>query len=145
MSSSIKERGPSPCFSETVAKRRRIDNLLDRGNDLLSTPDSGGESMLQMMLFQSNERNMRADEWRREDREREDRRDQRREKDEQDRLDREEKKEERREREDAAKLEREELRAERREKEQQDREDRREALDRDRADKMLHMYKPASI
>lgn len=128
ISSTIRERGPAPGASETVAKRRKIDNLLDRGNDMLSASDSGGDSMLQMMLFQSNERNMRADEWRREDREREDRKDERRVKDEQDRIDREEKREERREREEAAKLEREELRNERREKEQRDREDRREQM-----------------
>ena len=55
---------------------------------MLYASDSGGDSMLQMILFQSNERNTRADEWRREDRERKDRKYQRRVKDEQDRIDR---------------------------------------------------------
>ena len=88
VSPTIRERGPAPGASETIAKRRKIDNLLDRGNDMLYASDSGGDSMLQMILFQSNERNTRADEWRREDRERKDRKYQRRVKDEQDRIDR---------------------------------------------------------
>ena len=82
MTSTIRERSPSPSYSEAVAKRRKIDNMLEKGSEFLAAPDTSGDSMLRIMMMQSSEREARADEWRREERERKDRTNLRREKEE---------------------------------------------------------------
>ena len=134
MTSTIRERSPSPSYSETVVKRRRIDHMIEKGSEFLAAPDTSGDNMLKIMMMQSNEREAKADEWRREEREREDRNNLRREKEEHERLLREERKEE-------ARLEREERREERREREERDRDERREKADRERSDQMMLFLK----
>jgi hypothetical protein len=66
MTSTIRERSPSPSYSETQTKRRKIDNLLERGSEFLSSSDTGRDAMMRMMIMQTSERDARADEWRRE-------------------------------------------------------------------------------
>ena len=134
MTSTIRERSPSPSYSETVVKRRRIDHMIEKGSEFLAAPDTSGDNMLKIMMMQSNEREAKADEWRREEREREDRNNLRREKEERERLLREERKEE-------VRLEREERREERRKKEERDRDERREKADRERSDQMMLFFK----
>ena len=141
MTSTLRERSPSPNYSETIAKKRKIDNILEKGSEFLTTPDSGGDNIFKMMVMQNNERDARADEWRREEREREERHIMRREKEEHERLLREERKEERRQKDEEAKLEREERREERREREERDRDERREKADRERSDQMMLLFK----
>lgn len=110
MTSTLREPSPSPNYSETIAKKKKIDNILEKGSEFLTTPDSGGDNIFKIMVMQNNERDARADEWRREEREREERHIMSREKEEHERLLREERKEERRQKDEEAKLEREERR-----------------------------------
>ena len=134
MTFTIRERSPSPSYSETVVKRRRIDHMIEKGSEFFAAPDTSGDNMLKIRMMQSNKREAKADEWRREEMEREDRNNLRREKEERKRLLREERKEE-------ARLEREERREERREREERDRDERREKADRERSDQMMLFLK----
>ena len=129
MSATVRERSPSPQYSETVAKKRKIDSLLEKGTELLQGGSQSGDSIIHMMMMQNSQREARSEELRRVDREREDRREERRERDTQER-------EERREREDR---EREERREDRKREERirdkearQERENRREERERER-------------
>ena len=140
MSSTI-QQSTTPIHSEIVNKRRRLDSVIDRNNDFLSRQgaddSASGTSFINMMMMQSNQRDIRNEEWRREDVTREARR--------QAELDRKEeadnKKEETRIRsqlEREEKLQREkETRDEIRRKDDLDREERREKADKERSDMMM--------
>lgn len=136
MSATVRERSPSPQYSETVAKKRKIDSLLEKGTEFLQGGSQSGDSIIHMMMMQNSQREARSEELRRVDREREDRREERRERDAQER-------EERREREDR---EREERREDRKREERirdeearQEREDRREEREREREERREKM------
>lgn len=140
MSTSI-QQNTTPIHSEIVNKRRRLDSVIDRNNDFLSR--QGGDdsasstSFINMMIMQSNQRDIRAEEWRREDVAREIRR--------QADMDRKEdadnKKEETRIRSQVEKEEQrqkdKEIRDDIRRKDDLDREERREKADKERSDIML--------
>ena len=81
MSATVRERSPSPQYSETVAKKRKIDSLLEKGTDFLQGGNQSGDGLIHLMMMQNSQREARAEELRREDREREDRRNERRERD----------------------------------------------------------------
>lgn len=129
MTVAARERSPSPHYSETVAKKRKIDSLLDKGSEILEGGNqSGGDNLINMIMLQNQQRDARAEEQRRDDREREDRRDERRQRDDRDR-------EERRERDDRERDERRREDRQRDEEAKQEREDRREEREREREEK----------
>lgn len=70
MSTTIQQSG-TPIHSEIVNKRRRIDSAIDRNSDFLSRQgvddSANGNSFMNMMIMQANQRDIRNEEWRRED------------------------------------------------------------------------------
>ena len=67
MSTTIQQNG-TPIHSEIINKRRRLDNVIDRNNDFLSRQGvDDSASGTSFMLMQSNQRDLRNEEYRRED------------------------------------------------------------------------------
>jgi hypothetical protein len=133
----------TPIISETVNKRRRLDSVIDKSSEFLSRASSdsnshsGGESLVNLMMIQSTQREARLDEWRREDTQRDlQRRDDIIKREEAAVLREEVRQREKEEKEERRQEEREE-REERRRKEDYEREVRREKNDKDRAEMML--------
>ena len=67
MSSTI-VRSNTPSYSETVNKRRRLDNAIERNSDFLSRQDNdasgSGDNMMHLIMMQNSQRDARNDEYR---------------------------------------------------------------------------------
>lgn len=140
MSTAI-QQNTTPIHSEIVNKRRRLDSVIDRNNEFLSRQgnddSASGASFMNMMIMQSNQRDIRSEEWRREDVARDIRR--------QAEMDRKEEAENRKEElrirsqieRDEQRQRDKEMREDIRRKDDLDREERREKADKERSDMML--------
>lgn len=137
--------GSSVANSEVTNKRKRLDNVLEKSNDVLSNievrSNSGNENFFNILMLQSSQREARAEDWRREDMLREQKREDEINRRKDAAAEREEnRKREQEDRDDIRRRENEE-REDRRRREDLDREERREKADKERTEMMLFIFK----